>query len=144
MLALSACAVGALSAQEVYRSVDAQGHVVYSDRGATKNAPKTSLNVEEGNADEAARLAHEQEQLHAQDVLRTKQQAADDKVKAAADRKREQACNSARSDYNRMMDSRRLVQPQRDADGNRLYYSDDEAAAVREKAKKAMESACAN
>jgi hypothetical protein len=143
-LAAFLCSAGAVTAQEVYRSVDAQGHVVYSDRGTNKNAPKTSLHVEEGDAVEAARIAHEQQQLQAQDTLRAKQQAADDKVKASADRKREEACKNARNAYYRMMDARRLVEPQRDADGNRVYYSDDEADALREQAKKAMDSACAN
>jgi preprotein translocase subunit SecF len=140
--ALTLGAVATVTGQEIYRSVDAQGHVVYSDRGANKNAPKTSLQVDQGNADEAARLAHEQEQLHAQDVLRSKQQAVDDKAKAAVDHKRDSECKSARAEYYRMMDTRRLAQPQRDADGNRVYYSDDEADAMREKAKKAMQSAC--
>jgi hypothetical protein len=144
MLALCLSAAGTVAGQEIYRSVDAQGHVVYSDRGATKNAPKTSLQVEQGDALEAARLAHEQEQLRAQDVLRSKQQAVDDKAKAAADHKREEACKSARNEYYRMKDARRIAEPQRDADGNRIYYSDDEADAMREKARKAMESACPN
>ena len=144
LLVSLACAAAVTGAQEVYRSVDAQGHVVYSDRGASKNAPKTSLHVEEGDAVEAARIAHEQQQLQAQDTLRTKQQASDDKVKAAADRKHDQACKNAQTSYYHMMDARRLAQPQRDADGNRLYYSDDEADALREQAKKTMEAACAN
>jgi hypothetical protein len=130
-------------AQEVYKSVDAQGHVVYSDRGTTKNAPKTSLHVEEGDATEAARLAKDQQRLSADEALRRKQQATDDKAKTAADHKREEACKSARTDYYRMMDARRLYQ--RDAaDGSRVYYSDDEADAMRDKAKKAMDAACAS
>jgi hypothetical protein len=134
----------AVNAQEVYRSVDAQGHVVYSDRGTSKNAPKTSLHVEQGDPVEAARLARQQQQLQAQDAQRGKQQAADDKLKAAQDHKREEACKNARNAYYRVMDARRLAQPDRDADGNRVYYSDEEADAVREQAKKQMESACAN
>jgi Domain of unknown function (DUF4124) len=141
VLWMLACVAGA---QEIYRSVDAQGHVIYSDRGASKNAPKTSLQVNEGDAVEAARIAHEQQQLQAQDMLRTKQQASEDKVKAADDRKHEQACKNAQTTYYRMMDVRRVAQPQRDADGNRVFYSDDEADALRAQAKKAMESACAN
>jgi Domain of unknown function (DUF4124) len=128
-------------AQEVYRSVDAQGQVVYSDRGTTKNAPKTALHVEEGDAAEAARLVKQQQALNAQDAQRAKQQAADQKVRDAADRKREEACKSARTEYYRVMDARRLYQ--RDGDGNRAYYSDDEADAMREKAKKTMDAACA-
>ena len=32
-----------LAAQEVYKSVDAQGHVVYSDRGVSKGAARTDV-----------------------------------------------------------------------------------------------------
>lgn len=139
-LIVLACGSRLAGAQEVYRSVDAQGHVVYSDRGVNRDAAKTSLRVEEGDAAEAARLARQQQALQTQDALRTKQQAADDKAKAAADRRREEACKNARTEYQRMMDARRLYQ--RDADGNAVYYSDDEADAMRERAKKAMQAAC--
>jgi Domain of unknown function (DUF4124) len=132
------------NAQEIYRSVDAQGHVVYSDRGATRNAPKTSLHVEEGDAAEAARLARQQQLLQAQNAQRSKQDAAADKARESAERSHDQACKNARNDYYRLMDARRVAEPQRDADGNRVYYSDDEADALREKAKKAMDGACAN
>jgi hypothetical protein len=129
-------------AQQVYRSVDAQGHVVYSDRATSRDAPKTTLHVEQGDAVEAARMLKQQKALETQDTQREKQQAADEKARAAAARKREEACKNARSDYYRMMDARRLYQ--RDGDGNRLYYSDDEADAMRDKAKKTMEAACAS
>ena len=51
---MALAAPGLTPAQEVYKSVDGQGKVVYSDRGVTKNAPKTSLHVEPGNPAEAA------------------------------------------------------------------------------------------
>jgi len=40
------CAATPLSAQQVYKSVDAEGHAVYSDRGGSKTAPKTTLHVD--------------------------------------------------------------------------------------------------
>ncbi|TLZ38028.1 MAG: DUF4124 domain-containing protein, partial [Gammaproteobacteria bacterium] len=76
---MALAAPGLTPAQEVYKSVDAQGHVVYSDRGATKTAPKTSLHVEPGNPAEAARIAKEQSELKAAELERSLQQAADDK-----------------------------------------------------------------
>jgi multidrug efflux pump subunit AcrA (membrane-fusion protein) len=127
-------------AQEVYRSVDAAGHVVYSDRGATKNAPKTAVRVEEGDPAEAARLAKEQQLLQAEETQRTKQQAIDDKNKANADHQKQVACQNARNYYYRLRDSGRIYQ--RDSDGNRVYYSDSEADTLREQAKRAMTSAC--
>ena len=134
------CAAAPLSAQEVYKSVDAQGHVVYSDRGVSKGAPKTAVHVDEPNPVEAARLAHEQQLLEADDAARSRQQAAADKSKAAQDRKKQQACDKARNQYFQMKDAARLYG--RDAAGNRIYLSDDEADAQREAARRTMVSSC--
>lgn len=139
LLAL-ACAATPLAAQEVYKSVDAQGHVVYSDRGTAKGAPKTTLHVAEPDPAEAARLAHEQDLLRADDQARSHQEAIDDKTRAAQQKKNQAACDSARTRYYQMKDSARLYK--RDADGNRVYYSDDDADALREKARQTMLAAC--
>jgi len=127
-------------AQEVYKSVDAEGHVVYSDRGASKNAATTAVHVHEGDPAEAARIAKEQELLQAEEAQRAKQQSIDDKNKASADHQKQVACQNARNYYYRLRDSARLYQ--RDGDGNRVYYSDSEADTLREQAKRAMTSAC--
>jgi Domain of unknown function (DUF4124) len=139
LLALT-CLNRPLPAQEVYKSVDADGHVVYSDRGNSKSAPKTAVHVEEPDAAEAARLAREQERLKAADTQRTRQQAIDDKTKAAEDHRRQSACQNARNNYYRLVDPGRLFH--RDADGNRIFYTDDEIAAMRDEAKRAMTGAC--
>src|SRR5262249_10801758 len=147
----SCCALGALavlacaplSAQEVYKSVDAQGHVVYSDRGASKTAPKTSVHVDEPDPVEVARQAKQQQLLDAQDQQRTKEQAADAPAKALEERRRQQgekACENARNNYYRLQESTRIFK--RDADGNRVYYSDSEADTLRQQAKQAMSAAC--
>jgi multidrug efflux pump subunit AcrA (membrane-fusion protein) len=129
-------------AQEVYRSVDAQGHVTYSDRGSSKNAPKTSIKVNEPDPAEVERLAKEQQLLSAEDSQRAKQEALEAKNKAAADRNKQQSCERARNNYYRLKDAGRIYQ--RDADGNRVYYSDAESDTLREKARQAMLSACGN
>jgi uncharacterized protein DUF4124 len=139
LLAL-ACAAAPLSAQEVYKSVDADGHVVYSDRGASKAAPKTTLRVDEPDPAEARRLAHEQELLNADDAVRARQQAVADKSKTAQQHKKQQACEKARTEYYHMKESARLYK--RDAAGDRLYYSDDDADALREQARRTMIAAC--
>jgi hypothetical protein len=127
-------------AQEVYKSVDAQGHVVYSDRGATKSAEKTPVHVDQPDPAEVARLAKEQQMLKAEDQARAKQQAVDDRNKAAADQRKQAACTNARNYYFRLIDARRIYRP---ADnGDRVFYSDEEADALRQKAKQAMNDAC--
>ena len=135
-----ACATTPLAAQEVYKSVDSEGHVTYSDRGTTKGAPKTSLHVDQPDPAEVARLAHEQQLLNADDATRARQQALEDKNKAAQQRKQQQACERARNSYYQMKDAARLYQ--RDAAGNRVYLSDADADAKREQARQAMLAAC--
>jgi hypothetical protein len=129
-----------LHAQQVYKSVDAQGNVVYSDRAPGKNAPKVNLRVDQPDPAEVARLRKEQAQLQAADLQRSLRQAVDDKNKAAADRKRDAACQNARNRFYQLKDSGRIFK--RDADGNRVYYSDSEAEAMREQARRAMIAAC--
>jgi Domain of unknown function (DUF4124) len=139
LLAL-AWATAPLPAQEVYRSVDAAGHVVYSDRGATKGAPKTSVHVDAPDPAEVARLAHEQELLNADEAARARAQALEDKNKATQQHKKQQVCDKARTEYYHMKESARLYK--RDAEGNRVYYTDDDADALREQTRRAMIAAC--
>ena len=141
--ALAALGCGSLLAQEVYKSVDAQGHVVYSDRGGNKTAPRASVHVDQPDPAEVARLAKQQQLLAAQEQQRLKEQVADERAKALEDRKRQQkekACENARNNYFRLQESTRLFK--RDADGNRIYYSDSEADTMRQQAKQAMTAAC--
>jgi len=140
MVALLACISAALPAQEVYRSVDASGHVVYSDRGASKSAPKSTVHVNEPDPAEVARLAHEQELMTADETARERQQALEDKSRANQQHKKQQACDKARNEYYRVRETGRLYK--RDADGNRVYYTDDDADALREQARRTMLAAC--
>ena len=133
---------GPLNAQEVYKSVDADGHVVYSDRSGSKNAPKTAVHVDAPDPAEVARLAKEQEMLKAEDLQRTKLQAVEANSKAREDHAKQVACDNARNYYYRLKDSNRLYQ--RDPDGNRIFYTDSEADAMRERARRAMTAACGN
>jgi len=139
-LAALACAPPALPAQEVYKSVDADGHVVYSDRAPTQSAPKTAVHVDKPDPAEAARLAREQQMLQAEDAQRSKQQALDERNKAKQEHDRQAACENARNKYLHLRDSGRIYT--RDADGNRVYYSDEQADAMREQARQAMTAAC--
>jgi hypothetical protein len=131
--------------QEIYKSVDDSGHVIYSDRGNSKTAPKTSIHVEPPDTANAARLAKEQQLLDADEKQRKSQQALDDKGKAqqeAKARQRQQRCQSAKDRYYSMKDATRLFS--RDADGNRVYYSDEDADKRREEARRTMQTACAD
>jgi len=135
-----ACATNPLAAQEVYKSVDAEGHVTYSDRGAAQSAPKTTLHIDQPDPAEVARLAHEQQLLDADEAVRARQQALEDKNKAAEQHRKQQACDNLRNQYYRMKDAARLYR--RDADGTRIYLSDEDADAKREQARRGMIAAC--
>ena len=143
LLAAAALALASgAAAQQVYKSVDADGHVVYSDRGASKNAPTTSLKVQESDAAGAAQLARQQRELEAADAARRQQQAAEDKQRAAQAKQRQQACDKARQEYDRVLNTRRLYHL--DGDGNRVYSPDAELDQARERARLAMVTACGN
>jgi preprotein translocase subunit SecF len=128
------------AADEIYKSVDAQGHVVYSDRAPSANAQKSEVRVVQPDAAEAAREAKQQQLLNAQDVQRKQQDAIDSRNKAQQDKVKQQRCQAARTRYNSIKDAGRLYRL--DSDGNRVFYTDEEADARREEARQAMVSAC--
>ena len=131
---------GPLQADEVYKTVDADGHVVYSDRPDTAAARKSAVHVDPPNRTEAARLAKEQEILKAQEFQNDRQRSADEARKAQAEQGAQIRCENARNHYYALKDARRVFE--RDADGNRVYYSDQDADAKREEARQAMTAAC--
>ena len=139
-LVLLAPLSGPTCADQVYKTVDAQGHVTYSDRPTAPAARKTEITVQQADPAEAARLARENQVLKSEDELRKKQQATDDKAKAQQDQARKAKCQVARDHYNTLKDSARIYQ--RDTDGNRVYYNDTEAEAKREEARQLMTIAC--
>jgi hypothetical protein len=136
---LLACPTCPPQANEVYKTVDAQGNVVYSDRADT-SAQKSVVRVDAANPTEAARIAKEQEILKAEENQRNRQKSVDDAKKAQAEHAAQVQCDNARTRYYAIKDARRVYQ--RDADGNRVFYSDQDADAKREEARQAMTAAC--
>ena len=125
---------------EVYKTVDASGHVVYSDHPTSPAAQKMSVPVTPPDAAEAARLGKQRALEDAEFAQRSKQEAADASKQAAQAKQDEARCTSARTRYNYLMQVNRLYRL--DADGNRAYYSDEEADAMRATAKQTMDQAC--
>lgn len=139
MLALSG-RVPAARAEEIYKSVDAEGHVVYSDRTMSLTAQKSVVTVVEPDPAEAARAAREQQILKAEDQQRKVQQVASDRQKAQADREKQVRCENARTRYNSVKDANLLYRL--DKDGNRVFYTDEQADARKESLRQAMVTAC--
>jgi hypothetical protein len=141
MFVLAGLAVAARGyGDEVYKTVDASGHVVYSDHPTTPAAQKMSVSVTPADAAEAARLGKQRALEDAEFAQRSKQDAADASKQAAQAKQDEARCTAARTRYNFLMQVNRLYRV--DADGNRAYYSDAEADAMRATAKQTMDQAC--
>jgi hypothetical protein len=137
---LSLFTVLTAGAEEIYKSVDAQGHVVYSDRPNSTGAQKTEITVQQADPGEAARLAKERLLLKAQDDQRKQQDLAESKAKAQQDARKKAECKNARDHYNNLKEARRLFT--RGNDGNREYYTDAQLDAMRNEALRTMNAAC--
>jgi hypothetical protein len=141
ILASAAGVTAPASADQIYKSVDAQGHVTYSDRSTTAGAQKTDVPVQRADPKEAERLAKERMLLKAEDDQRTRKEVADNKIKARLNAEKKRLCEMARNHYNDLKSANRIYTST--ADGNREYYSDAQADAMRDEAKRAMDAACA-
>jgi preprotein translocase subunit SecF len=133
-----------LCADEVYKYVDADGHLVFSDRAPTKTAQKSQVRVDQPDAAQAAQNAKETQLLKAEDTQRKRQEALDERNKQVQDqlkRNKQIQCENARSRYYTLRDSGLIYHT--DPNGNRTYYSDTEADARREDARRLMAAACA-
>lgn len=126
--------------QAIYKSVDAQGHVVYSDRANVAGAQKTQIAVQEADPTEAARLAKEHLLLKAEDEQRKKQELADSHAKEQRESKKIAQCKNAKDTYNFLRDARRLFKP--GDNGSREYYTDAQMDAMREAARRTMDTEC--
>jgi hypothetical protein len=137
------CALGApvcALADGFYRSVDAEGHVTYSDRAPTAKAQKSTLIVTEGDPTQAARVAKETNILKAEESQRKRTESEEGRNKAQQEAKKQQVCNAARTRYYSIKDANILFKV--DDKGNRVFYSDAEGDARKEQARQAMISAC--
>jgi hypothetical protein len=131
-------------ADEIYRSTDAEGQVVYSDRQPAGKAEV--VRVESAPRDEAAALARaerELENIAALDQRRKREalaKAAEKKAAEDAAKKKLQRCTMARNRYLGFMEHSRIYR--RDEAGERVYYSAAEIDAERIKSKQRMDEEC--
>lgn len=137
-------AAGAL-AGEVYKTTDAQGRPIYTDK--PPSLPAEKLNVQSATTDTVAvqqRYEAEMKQLTAAD------QAQADAAKKVAEAKqagettaadRSKRCVEARQRYESYMNARRIYEPG-SAPDERRYLSSQEMDAARANAKQAMDEFC--
>ncbi len=129
-------ALAAVAHADVYKVVDPQGHVEYTDRwvpGAEhikgdhlrgRDTPDEEPQAKKPAADPKSKAEQSAAQAVQQDVAAT----------------REKQCKEAREQYDKMIEARRIFQTEKD--GERTYLSDDQADQQRVQARLAMDQAC--
>ena len=145
LAALSVCSGAAYAGDtQVYKTVDAQGNVVYTDRPSVTNAKKTAVSVHEPSADDLAHLQQRRQEAEAAGIQRLQQTLTDKNNQAVEQKKqsdKQARCTNARNHFYSLKEATRIYQ--HDAQGNREYLSDEQAEAKRTEARKEMEAACA-
>ena len=135
---------------DVFRSVDAQGHVQYSDtptpgavlvrmnsqRVPVQAAPSPAATSGNAGGGRPAPAAQTGDQVHQQ----LEQEAAARTVQADVAQTRADQCKKAQDAYDQSVQARRIYRT--NANGEREYLSDDEAEKARVNAKLAVDTAC--
>lgn len=129
---------------DVYKYVDANGNVLYTDKPATLPAERLGLQSRKTDTSEVqARQQAELSRMQAanQASAQNSQQQADKQAATQATEKdKADRCIKARERYDKYMNSQRLYEA--DANGERRYLSDAELTAARNAAKTSMDELC--
>jgi hypothetical protein len=132
-------------ASEVYKTTDAQGRPVYTDK--PPSLPAKRLNVQSATTDTVevqrrydAELKRYDEEAKAGEQAAAKA-AEESKARELTAEDRARRCIEARQHYEKVMTARRLYSPGA-SEGERSYLSDAEIDAARANAKQAMDELC--
>lgn len=135
--------ISAAASAEVYRWVDGQGRVCYSDRPA-ENAQLVSVASRPTNREKLATRTENERAQRAQVASSEAQQRADQEaanaVQQDVDKSREQQCKDAQARYKTAIESQRLYRIGKD--GERQYLTDAELTEARVNSKKAVNELC--
>lgn len=137
-------AAGQGVADEIYKSTDAEGRVVYSDRPPAGKAEV--VRIESAPRNEAAALARAEKELEniaALDQRRKREalaKAAEKKAAENAAKRKDQRCTVARNLYLGFTENSRIYR--RNDAGERVYYSAAEIDAERIRSKQRMDEEC--
>ncbi|HTW73395.1 MAG TPA: DUF4124 domain-containing protein [Steroidobacteraceae bacterium] len=129
---------------DVYRSVDAQGHVQYSDMpspGAVLiSSADLSADADPEDASAAAKNAAAVEKAGDEASQRVAREEAERAVERDTAAAHAQQCKQAQDAYQKAIAARRIYTV--DANGNRQYLSDAQADQQRLQYRMAMQAAC--
>ncbi len=148
-LVVFALGTGFAMAQTVYRTVDADGNVAYTDRPPAQQDTSTSVNVVDVQiqrtnlASVAARQSENRKQAGAEKAaadIRAGQEAEDAELAARNAQQREANCRIARSRLQQYSDARRLFRTL--PNGEREYLDGPEIDAARAGAVRDVEELC--
>ncbi|HMN47244.1 MAG TPA: DUF4124 domain-containing protein [Povalibacter sp.] len=127
---------------EIYKSTDAEGRPIYSDRPLSPSAQRVIVRSTRDPA--AAEAAAAQVQATNERVEAYRKQEADKRVAKEGEQKaqvrRQEDCRRARDRYLMFAENNRLYR--RDEQGNRVYYTSVEIDAERTSAEKRMKELC--
>ena len=132
-------------AADVYKTRDANGQPVYTDRPG--NAPAEKLDIRSMDTDSAAvQSRYNAEIKDLQESEKAAQEAAQDAAEARKIQKATQAdqarrCQESRDKYAELIRARRIYEPG-PGEGERRYLDDDEITAAREQAKQLVDEFC--
>jgi hypothetical protein len=138
-------AAAGAQASEVYKTTDAQGRPVYTDKPVSLPAEK--LNVKSATTDTVeAQQRYEEQMKGYSEADKARAEAASkaaeaQKASAMTAEDRAKRCEESRQRYESYMNARRLFEPGT-AEGERRYLSDAEIDAARADAKKVMDEFC--
>ena len=151
-LVLGLTASGSLSAQTVYKSVDEEGHVAFTDRPPLQQTdgeqPLDVMELQIQLTDPeliAANRESAQADARANGVatsIRDEHDAEDAAEQAAKDKKRAENCDFAKARLTKYSQVRRLYRE--GSEGERVYLSDDEIDTERANAARAIDKWCGN
>jgi len=130
---------------DVWKSLDRDGHVLYSDRWvpgaqlvkADRARPRTAEADARKTSDEQASLAQSSQRISEQLSQEASERALRQDLAAA----RAAQCKQARDRYEKLMAQRHIYKPT--PDGGREYLTDAEADQRRLNARRDMEQSCA-
>ena len=132
-------------ANEVYRTKDAKGQPVYTDKPMT--LPAERLDVKTSSTDTVeVQKRYEDQMKRYSEANKAQSEAASrtaeaQKAKELSAEDRAKRCQEARQRYESYMNSRRIYE-QGPTESERRYLSDAEMDAARENSKKTMEEFC--
>jgi hypothetical protein len=140
-IALAALAAVVTAAHaDVYKTVDAQGQVHYSDQWSPGAEIIKGDHSRATSAPEAAPPPAANDHTLAPDPSKS---AAAKQVQSDMEALRAEQCKQLKDQYDKLIHARRIYQPPSDASAPRQYLSDADADAERVKTRQAMDEACA-